>query len=68
MVDRVQVDVDPVEAQVGLARQRELRPGTRSVDLKTVKLPPGNYTIYVQMVGKPLFQNRLSNPAIWNHR
>jgi hypothetical protein len=43
-----------------------LRPGTRSVDLKTVNLPPGNYMIYVQMVGKPLFQNRLSNPAIWN--
>jgi hypothetical protein len=43
-----------------------LRPGTRSVDLKTVNLPAGNYTIYVQMVGKPLFQNRLSNPAAWN--
>jgi hypothetical protein len=44
-----------------------LRPGTRTVDLKTFNLVPGSYTIYVQMVGKPLFQNRLSNPAVWNH-
>jgi hypothetical protein len=29
--------------------------------------PPGSNTMYVQMVGKPLFQNRLSNPAVWNH-
>jgi hypothetical protein len=51
-------------------RARDPTPRLRSrkfLSLKTVNLPPGSYTIYVQMVGKPLFQNRLSNPAVWNH-
>jgi hypothetical protein len=46
----------------------DLPPGTRRVDLGAFPIPPGDYLIYVQMVGKPLFQNRLSSPVAWKLR
>jgi hypothetical protein len=45
-----------------------LPPGTRGVDLRSFPMPPGDYLIYVEMVGKPLFQNRLSPPVRWTRR
>ena len=37
-----------------------LASGSRSLDLSTYSLPPGNYVGYVQAVGKPTFLNHMS--------
>ena len=36
-------------------------PGTHSVDLRTFTLAPGSHIMYVQAVGQPSIQNRISN-------
>jgi len=38
----------------------QLGAGNHSLDLSSYSLPPGNYTLYVQAVGKPVFRNQLS--------
>jgi hypothetical protein len=40
--------------------------GTNSLDLSTI-IPPGTWTIYVEMVGQPLIINRMSNGVAYIH-
>jgi hypothetical protein len=43
-------------------------PDTRALDLRRYSLPPGRSSLLVQMVGKPLIQNRLSNSVEYERR
>ena len=40
--------------------------GTNSLDLSTI-VPPGTWTVYVEMVGQPLMINRMSNGLAYIH-
>jgi hypothetical protein len=42
-------------------------PNTTSIDLARL-VPAGNWDIYVRMVAKPLFMNRISDPVIYRSR
>ncbi len=40
-----------------------MTPGSRSLDLSTYSLAPGNYVVFVQAVGKPTLINHMSAPV-----
>jgi hypothetical protein len=46
-----------------LAELTEAKPGTHSVDLCTLSLPPGQQQLFVQAIGKPSLANRMPGPV-----
>lgn len=56
-VDHYQVYSSP-DGQ-NLTALTQVQPGTHSVDLCSLSLPAGNYSLYVQAVGKPMLANRM---------
>jgi hypothetical protein len=46
----------------------DISPNTGSIDLRKYSLPSGQQSLLVQMVGKPLIQNRLSNSVQYERR
>ena len=46
-----------------LAQLAQVPAGTYSTDLCSINLPPDNYQLYVQAVGKPSISNRMPDPV-----
>jgi hypothetical protein len=51
-----------------LAELTQVGPGNHSIDLGSYSLPGGNYTLYVQAVGKPVFRNHISGGVAYTVR
>ncbi len=49
-----------------LTKLVDMLPGVRSVDLCTLAIPPGNYQMFVQAVGKPSLANRMPGPVSYS--
>jgi hypothetical protein len=46
-----------------LTRLADTQPGVHSIDLCSLSMPAGNYSLYVQAVGKPMLANRMPAPV-----
>jgi hypothetical protein len=61
-IDRYRVWSSPATDGQNLTLRKEILGGTaRSVAVSALGLPAGNYTLYVQAVGKPSVHNQMSN-------
>jgi hypothetical protein len=49
-----------------LAKLTDMQTGTYSVDLCSLAIPPGNYQLFVQAVGKASMANRLPGPVSYS--
>ncbi len=48
-----------------LTLRKQLSRTATSWDLSTLALPSGTYDVYIEMVGQPAVQNRISNSATY---
>lgn len=60
-IDHYNVLISQDEQNLMTLTQTE--PGNRSIDLCSFSIPPGNYQLFVQAVGKPNLANRMPDPV-----